>query len=64
VSLFNGKDLTGWKTRPGKPGNWQVIDGILVGSKDPECLFSPRDDYQNFHLRAEVAISPGGMADI
>lgn len=64
MSLFNGKDLTGWKTRPGKPGNWQVIDGILVGSKDPECLFSPRDDYQNFHLRAEVAISPGGMADI
>jgi serine/threonine protein kinase/formylglycine-generating enzyme required for sulfatase activity len=64
VPLFNGKDLTGWKTRLGKPGNWQVIDGVLVGSRDLEGLFSTRDDYQNFHLRAEVTISRGGLADI
>ena len=28
VSLFNGKDLTGWE---GKPGLWRVRDGMLVG---------------------------------
>ncbi len=28
VSLFNGKDLTGWE---GKPGLWRVGDGMLVG---------------------------------
>ncbi len=30
--LFNGKDLTGWKTHPKQPGDWRVEDGILVGS--------------------------------
>ena len=24
VPLFNGKDLTGWKTHPKQPGNWRV----------------------------------------
>ncbi len=28
VSLFNGKDLSGWKT-PGAKHTWQVIDGVI-----------------------------------
>ena len=40
VSLFNGKDLTGWKPLPEQPGTWQVIDGILVGSNGPGHLYS------------------------
>jgi uncharacterized protein (TIGR03067 family) len=32
VQLFNGKDLTGWKTHPTQPGDWQVENGNLVGS--------------------------------
>lgn len=28
VSLFNGKDFTGWKL-PGADHNWQVIDGVI-----------------------------------
>jgi formylglycine-generating enzyme required for sulfatase activity/serine/threonine protein kinase len=59
VQLFNGKDLTGWKELPEQTGSWQVIDGILVGSNGPGHLYSARDDYQNFHLRAEVAVSWG-----
>jgi uncharacterized protein (TIGR03067 family) len=64
VSLFNGRDLAGWKTLPEQPGDWRVIDNILVGSKGPGHLFSVRDDFQNFWLRAEVAISKGADADI
>jgi uncharacterized protein (TIGR03067 family) len=64
VSLFNGKDLTGWKTLPEQPGDWRVIDNILVGSKGPGHLFSVRDDFQNFWLRAEVAINKGADADV
>ncbi len=30
--LFNGKDSTGWVTRPGQSGHWRVENGILVGS--------------------------------
>src|ERR1700756_3955244 len=31
VQLFNGKDLTGWKTHPNNPGHWEVKDGVIVG---------------------------------
>jgi serine/threonine protein kinase len=60
VPLFNGKDLTGWKTHPKQPGNWKVVNGILVGSGPMSHLYSERSDYENFHFRAEAMISDGG----
>jgi hypothetical protein len=32
-SIFNGKDLTGWKS-PSDPKAWKVVDGVLVGEND------------------------------
>ncbi len=29
VSLFNGKDLAGWKVPAGDNGHWKVIDGVI-----------------------------------
>ena len=29
VSLFNGKDLTGWKIPEGDGGHWKVVDGVI-----------------------------------
>lgn len=29
VSLFNGKDLTGWKIPEGDNGHWQVVDSVI-----------------------------------
>jgi hypothetical protein len=29
VSLFNGRDLTGWKIPPGDGGHWKVVDGVI-----------------------------------
>src|SRR5436309_3085770 len=29
VSLFNGKDLTGWKIPPGDNGHWKVVNGVI-----------------------------------
>lgn len=29
VSLFNGKDFTGWKVPEGDNGHWKVIDGVI-----------------------------------
>src|SRR5205085_7772858 len=34
VPLFNGKDLSGWKTHDLEPGNWRVEDGAIVGRGD------------------------------
>lgn len=65
VSLFNGRDLTGWKTHPALPGEWRVEDGVLKGSgKDPSFLFSERDDFKNFHLRCEARVGRGTSAGI
>src|SRR5262249_3304870 len=61
VQLFNGKDLTGWKTHPKTPGRWEVNDGVLSGrGKDVSHLFSERGDYTNFHYRLEAKINDKG----
>ena len=28
-SLFNGKDLSGWKIPEGDNGHWKVVDGVI-----------------------------------
>jgi hypothetical protein len=60
VPLFNGKDLTGWEVFPSGTGQWKVEDGAIVGSGPASHLFTKRDDYTDFHLRAEVMINDGG----
>jgi uncharacterized protein (TIGR03067 family) len=65
VPLFNGKDLTGWKSHPGQPGDWRVEQGMLVGhAKKASHLFSERGDYENFHLRVEAKITGGGDSGV
>ena len=60
VELFNGKDLTGWKTHPRDKAKWQVRDGLLIGSGGTGHLFSERGDYQNFRFRVEAMINDHG----
>ncbi len=60
VQLFNGKDLTGWKTHPDNPGDWKVEEGVLVGRGKASHLFSERGDYKNFHFRIEAQINDKG----
>ncbi|MSR32246.1 MAG: DUF1080 domain-containing protein [Gemmataceae bacterium] len=60
VSLFNGKDLTGWKTHPADKAKWEVKDGVIVGTGTAGHLFSERGDYKNFRYRMEASISNKG----
>lgn len=64
VDLFNGKDLSGWKTHPDQPGRWVVRDGVLVGNMAQSHLFTDRGDYANFRLRAEVKLNRGGDSGV
>lgn len=56
VSLFNGKDLTGWKVPPNNVF-WKVVDGVLVGENDEtlkgSMLYTDKS-YQDFIFEAEV----------
>lgn len=60
VQLFNGKDLTGWKTNPADKAKWEVKDGILHGSGGVGHLYSDRGDYENFRYRVEAKINDKG----
>jgi serine/threonine protein kinase/formylglycine-generating enzyme required for sulfatase activity len=65
VSLFNGKDLAGWKTHPTQPGNWRVENGILIGSGTSlSYLYTERGDYKDVHVRVEARINGGGNSGV
>ncbi len=65
VPLFNGKDLTGWKTHLTQPGNWRVEKGVLLGSGPADSyLYTDRGDYKDFHLRVETRINDGGNSGV
>jgi hypothetical protein len=57
ISLFNGKDLTGWRASD-KPGTFRVEEGSLVvqGERSHLYYLGPvqNHDFKNFHLRAEI----------
>jgi tRNA A-37 threonylcarbamoyl transferase component Bud32 len=65
VSLFNGRDLTGWKAFPQTPNHWEVKNGILTCRSGPTSnLCTERDDYQDFHLRVEARINSAGNSGL
>jgi serine/threonine protein kinase len=65
VSLFNGKDLKGWKPPPGGPaGIWGVKDGAITGTGFFWHLFTERGDFDIFHLRLEAKINEKGIGAV
>jgi type 1 glutamine amidotransferase len=57
VSLFNGKDLHGWKVPAGDNGHWKVVDGVIDYDAQSEAagdksLWSDRE-YGDFILQVE-----------
>jgi hypothetical protein len=56
TSLFNGKDLTGWKAPDPNPF-WKVVDGVLTGENDEAkkgSMLYTKDSYGDFELEAEA----------
>jgi hypothetical protein len=60
VSLFNGRDLSGWTVPEGDNGHWKVIDGVIdydARSEAPKNknLWSEKE-YKDFVLRIDWRI--------
>jgi hypothetical protein len=60
VSLFNGKDLAGWKIPAGDNGHWRIADGVIDYDAESEAqgeksLFSERS-FRDFTLRLDWRI--------
>ena len=60
VQLFNGKDHAGWSDF--KPGNCKVEDEVLV--LNSPCYLETDKRYQNFHLRLQAKVNPGGTGAV
>ncbi|MCF3649800.1 3-keto-disaccharide hydrolase [Synoicihabitans lomoniglobus] len=62
VSIFNGRDLTGWKPTEEKPGSFSVENGTLKVSDGRAHLFyvgeTGAPDIRNFELKAKVKTLP------
>ncbi len=61
ISLFNGKDLSGW--RISEKGKFRVEDGKIVVNGPRSHLFTERE-FKNFEFRAEVMTTPGSNSGI
>ena len=61
VSLFNGKDLAGWKIPPGDNGHWKVVDGAIdidaesESKAEDKSLWTERE-FGDFVLRVDWRI--------
>ena len=60
VSLFNGKDFSGWTVPEGDNGHWKVIDGVIDYDAESEApgdknLWTERE-YGDFVLRVDWRI--------
>ncbi|MCC7008523.1 MAG: DUF1080 domain-containing protein [Acidobacteria bacterium] len=59
VSIFNGKDLTGWKIPEGDGGHWKVVGGVIDYDASSEAkdknLWTVKS-YKNFELMVDWRI--------
>ena len=64
VSLFDGESMDGWEKVGKAESQWEVVDGMLVGSGTQSMLVSTAGPYKNFRYRAEVKINDGGNSGV
>ena len=62
IDLFNGEDLTGWKTS-GENSQWVVEDGILINKETGANLISEQQ-FEDFKLIAEFRYAEGANSGI
>ena len=60
--IFNGDDLEGWLVSD--DGAWEVEYDAILGGGERSHLFSPRGDYKDFELHAEMKIGDGGNSGL
>lgn len=63
TALFNGEDLTNWKTDGGAADHWSAEDGVLVYDGKGSSLVTAKD-YGDFELFVDWKIGPEGDSGI
>jgi hypothetical protein len=61
-SLFNGKDLAGWKITKDNPDTFKVVDGQIVAHGPVAHIFYDgpveNHNFKNFHWKCEIMTKP------
>lgn len=71
ISLFNGKDLSGWKTMGEAPNGWKVADGILSNDAKQEpgkhtsyANLRTEREFHDFNLTLEFRVPKNGNSGV
>lgn len=68
ISMFDGKDLTGWKSNEETPGSFVVEDGTLKVANGRAHIFYVGEDgkakFRNFEFKAKVKTTPGSNSGV
>jgi hypothetical protein len=62
--LFNGKDLSGWKSIDGPEASWQVEDGLLYCTGKGSGWLSTDKEYGDFELELEFKSPKAGNSGV
>ena len=63
ITLFNGKDLTGWATQGGGESHWRVVNGVLTNTGSGANLVTTRT-FEDFKLHVEFRYPKGGNSGV
>jgi hypothetical protein len=71
IALFNGKDLSGWKTMGKDPSAWKVEDGLLrndtshpPGQNKSYANIRTEREFEDFNLQVEFRVPTNGNSGI
>jgi len=71
IKLFNGKDLSGWKTFGSKADGWKVANGLLVNEAPQEpgkhksyANIRTEREFEDFNLQVEFRVPKNGNSGI
>jgi hypothetical protein len=63
MTIFNGRDLTGWKASNPANSKWQVINGLLTNTASGANLITERT-FTDFKLHVEFRVPKNGNSGI
>lgn len=71
IALFNGKDLSGWKTMGKDPSAWKIEDGLLrndavqePGKHKTYANIRTEREFEDFNLQVEFRVPTNGNSGI
>jgi hypothetical protein len=64
VSLFNGRDLTGWRVRdPKRADTWRVVDGVMENTAHGTDIVTERN-FTDFKIHVEFKMVEKGNSGV